>query len=80
MHAWGGSYATGGFFPEITMFVFWITVLIGIVFLVRYLHQNVTPIAIQNKETSAIEILEERYARGEIGKDEFQEKIQILRT
>jgi nitrogen regulatory protein P-II 1 len=46
-------------------------VLVLIIWLItRSLNQNVT----NNQYKSAIDILKERYARGEIGKDEFEEK------
>ena len=70
-NSWGGF---GMFF----MFIFWIIVIVGIVFLVVWLvNQNTrkTPIS---SEKSALDILKERYARGEISKEEFEEKKKDL--
>jgi putative membrane protein len=64
----------GGMGMGFGMIWFWI---IGIAFLVlviwliiRSLNQNVTG----NQSRSPIDILKERYARGEIDKNEFEEK------
>jgi putative membrane protein len=64
----------GGMGMGFGMIWYWI---IGIVFLVviiwliaRVLNQNVA----NSQSRSALDILKERYARGEIDKDEFEEK------
>ena len=74
----GGGYGMGWFGP-IIMIAFWIAVIVGIVFLIRWIvistrstGQRVHP------EDSALEILKRRYARGEIGKEEFEEKKRDL--
>ncbi|MDD3190163.1 MAG: hypothetical protein PHI66_00490 [Candidatus Pacebacteria bacterium] len=53
----------GGFGGEIVMFLFWILVIAGIIYLARYLVQSAK--GAQQNET-ALDILKERYARGEI--------------
>lgn len=50
-------------------FIFWILVLIGLVLLIKYLWEGGA-----RKEESALEILKRRYAKGEISKEEFEEK------
>jgi putative membrane protein len=67
-------YGYGGMGMGFGMIWFW---MIGIAFLVliiwlitRSSNQNTTG----NQFKSAIDILKERYARGEIDKDEFEEK------
>ncbi len=62
-----------GWFGGIFMIVFWILILVGLVFVIRWLVQTTS-----NKENSgqsgsrAIDILKERYARGEIEKAQFE--------
>ena len=64
----------GGWLGSIIMIAFWVVVIVGIVFLIRWL-------ALSTKggpEDSAIEILKKRYARGEIDKKEFEQKKKDL--
>jgi putative membrane protein len=62
-----------GWFGGIFMIIFWILILVGLVFVIRWLIQ-----ATGKKENSvqsgsrAMEILKERYARGEIDKSQFE--------
>jgi len=63
-----GLVGLGGGFM---MLLFWILVIIGIVALVRYIFRNN---AKSGSSGSALDILKERYAKGEIEKDEFEEK------
>lgn len=74
----GGGYGISWFWPIITM-AFWIALIAGIVFLIRWLilsaragSHGIPP------GDSALEILKKRYARGEINKDEFEEKKRDL--
>ena len=61
------------------MIAFWILILVGLVFLVRWLIQSTSRNgAIENGESRAIDILKERYARSEIDKDEFDSKRKDL--
>lgn len=68
-----------GWFGGIFMIAFWILILVGLVFLVRWLIQSTSRNgAIENGESRAIDILKERYARSEIDKDEFDSKRKDL--
>lgn len=69
MMGWG--YGMGWFWP-ILMTVFWIAVIAGIVFLIRWLIVSTRTREHGGFGESAIEILKKRYARGEITKDEFE--------
>jgi len=70
MSDWGGL----GIFSWLLMLLFWILVVLGVVVLVRYLYQSG-----QGKEDrTPLDILKERYARGEINKKEFEEKKKDL--
>ena len=74
----GGEYGMGWFGP-LLMIAFCIAVIVGIVFLIRWI---VISTRSTNQKTyhedSALEILKKRYARGEIDKEEFEEKKKDL--
>ncbi len=69
MMGWG--YGMGWFWP-IMVFAFWIVVVIGVVFLVRWLVLSTNKRTGAASEESALDILKKRYARGEINKDEYE--------
>jgi putative membrane protein len=76
------GFGTHGWGMDIGMGWVWILGLIILVisiwFIVRTLNQNDTRNQTNNK--SALDILKERYARGEITKDEFEEIKKHLNT
>jgi putative membrane protein len=59
------------------MWPFWIVVIILIVFLVQRASTSSQPPA--ESGVSAEEILKRRYARGEIGKEEYERKLEDLK-
>ena len=61
-------------FGDVFMFLFWILVIIGVVFLIQKLNRHDEK-QYSNREVDngAFNILKERYARGEIEKKEFEE-------
>lgn len=62
-----------GWFGGIFMIVFWILVLVGLVFVIRWLIQATGKKENGHKPGSrAMDILKERYARGEIDKAQFE--------
>ncbi len=83
-HGWGmGSGMDWGYgmgwFWNVVMVAFWIAVIVGIIFLVRWLVISTGAGGRWARpEDSALEILKRRYARGEINKEEFEEKRQGL--
>lgn len=70
---WGGM----GFMGTVLMVLFWVLVFLGIVVLVKWF---VPSSGTSNRlpEKSALDILKERYARGEIERDEFEQKKRDL--
>jgi len=70
----------GGWFGGIFMILFWILIIIGLVFLIKWLIQSTKgesgrPLS---NSSRALDILKERYARGEIDKEEFEERKKDL--
>ncbi len=75
---WGWEYHMG-LFSMLLIGLFWIAVIVAILFLIRWLivstryrHREARP------TDSALEILKIRYAKGEINKEEFEEKKKDL--
>ena len=58
--------------------VFWILLIVGIVLLVVWVVQKAMGGGAGRLEESALEILKKRYARGEISKEEYEEKKRDL--
>ena len=84
MMNWGSNTPFGGwdmpFFGMgggLFMIIWWVLIIAGMVALMRWMmghgtsqHQSMS----QHRGTSALDILKERYAKGEINKQEFEEK------
>ncbi len=68
------GYGMGGGW-WILWLIFWILVIIGLILLIKYLWEGG---AAKREPESALEILQKRYARGEISKEEFEEKKKDL--
>lgn len=65
----------------ISMTIFWILIIVGLVFLAKWLIYDTKgeKFSIQRRSGSqAIDLLKERYARGEISKAEFEAKKKDL--
>jgi len=68
---WGFGAGTFFLIPIFMIIAFWVVVIIGIVYFVKWIiaagkrHET-------KSEDTAIDILKKRYARGEISKEEFE--------
>lgn len=75
---WGWGFSLGWLFLAIVA-AFWIAVILAIIFFIRWLinataHKGRGP----RTEDSAFELLRMRYAKGEINKEEFEQKKKDL--
>lgn len=75
MGSYGWGWAGMGF-GMISMVLFWVLIILGIVILVKWVASSSS--GTQPPAKTALDILKERYARGEIGKQEFEEKKRDL--
>ena len=72
---WGGG---GWFMGPIMMLLLLAVVVVVVVLMVRWLWPGHTHTGSGGNAKSALTILEERYARGEIDKEEFEEKKRVI--
>ncbi len=78
MMGWGMGYGMGWLWT-ILMIAFWIAIIVGIVLLIRWLILSTrTQPHTGRHEESALEILKKRYARGEIDREEFEQRKKDL--
>lgn len=75
MMSWGGGW---GLFGVLHMLLWWVLIVLGIVVLVKWLVGGSRAAGEAAAGSRALEVLKERYARGEIGKDEFDQKKRDL--
>ncbi len=74
-----GTLGSGGMgFGWILMILFWGLVILGIVALLKWLSTRSTDNNPPRPPRTALQILEERYARGEIEQQEFEQKKRDL--
>ena len=72
MHWWGSGYGMG-FGGGIVMILFWILIFWGIIYLGKMLMGG------DNTRETAHEVLEKRFSRGEISREEFEEAMEVLK-
>ncbi len=73
---WGGDWGMG-IFGGLSMILWWVLVIVAVVLLVRWLSGTGVGGG-RPQGDSALTILRERYARGEIGKEEFESRKRDL--
>jgi len=72
-----GGYGMG-WFGGIFMIVFWVAVIAGFFLLVRWVATSSRKGDWGSRDETPLEILKKRYARGEINKEEFEERKKDL--
>lgn len=70
-----GNYGWGMGFGWIFMIIFWVLVILGVVFLIKMIAGG---FKCEKRDESVLDILKKRYAKGEISKEEFEEKKKDL--
>ncbi|GIX47184.1 MAG: hypothetical protein KatS3mg131_1395 [Candidatus Tectimicrobiota bacterium] len=76
-HMMWGSWGIG---MMLTMVLFWAALIVALVLLVRWLLSAGTPGRHGGRHAeSALEILQRRYARGEISRQEYEDMRRVLR-
>ncbi len=76
MH-WGGDFGMGFGGGWIFMILFWGLIILGFVYLVKILLGGGS--TGEKKSESAREMLEKRFARGEMSKEEFEDAMEVLK-
>jgi putative membrane protein len=80
MHWWGWGLRAGpgvmNWIGPAFMLVLWVLIVIGIIFFIRFMVRAGR--SGRWKENDVLEILKRRYARGEITKEEFEQKRKDL--
>ncbi len=74
----GGYGMTGGFGGGIFMIFFWVLMIIGIVVFVKWISTSSGANGQRGSDNKPLDILKERYARGEIDEQEFQKRKRDL--
>ena len=80
MGNWGWDHMAGGMgwgFGGLYMILLWVVIIVAIVVLVRWIFGGSARTDMPSSK-SALEVLKERYARGEIGREEFEQKKREL--
>ena len=78
---WGNEGGYGMFFGPLFMILILAATVAAIVFLVRWLsgtQQGFWPATLAPPGRTPLDILKERFAKGEINKDEFEERRRVL--
>ena len=73
-HPMWGMWGVWGIGMAVFMLVFWVLAAVGLVLGLRWLVAQGGP----SRTDAALDILRQRYARGEINKDEFEAKMRDL--
>lgn len=73
MSDWGSFGGWGMGFGFVLMLLFWVLVILGIAALIRRILTQPSP-SRGSRDKTPFEIVQERYARGEINREEYEQK------
>ena len=77
MNQWNSFWGWGMGLGFVFMLLFWGFIILGITALIRWLMTQSSP-SRSSRDKSAMEIVQERYARGEIDREEYEQKRRDL--
>ena len=75
MMGWGGGGGGWGLLGMLPMLLWWVVIIVAVVIVFRWFASGRVTNGVGN---DALRILRERFARGEIGKEEFDERKRDL--
>jgi putative membrane protein len=75
---WGHGWNGMGWGGALLMLLFWVLLVAGVIVLLRRLRARDLGPDNEVPQKTALDILEERYARGEIDREEFEQKRRDL--
>ena len=75
---WGGGMSGFGFIGIILNLIFWMFIIIGIIFLIKFIAKQ-SENNKDSKENNSLKILKERLAKGEIEEKEYEQKKKLLK-
>ena len=78
MYDWGSYGGWGMGFGMVFMLLFWVLIILGVAALIRWLMTQSSPDR-GSRDKSPLEIVQERYARGEIDREEYEQKKRDLK-
>lgn len=73
MNEWSGFGGWGMGFGFVLMLLFWILVILGIAVLIRWMLAQPSP-SRSSRDKTPLEMAQKRYARGEIDREEYEQK------
>jgi putative membrane protein len=79
MYDWGSYGGWGMGFGMVFMLLFWVLIILGVAALIRWLMTQSSP-GRGSRDKTPLEIVQERYARGEIDREEYEQKKRDLET
>ncbi len=74
MSGYGMTGGFGGGFGWVFMILFWVLIIVSILALVKWMGTSSSASGRSGSDNKALDILKERYARGEIDEQEFQKR------